>query len=344
MEGLRERGLHIEVLGVNAISWFRIIYAIIRRPQFALRLIKKLLLMSCTLRCTLSTAGRAISIEAKVSQADHIHAHFLGLPTLVAHCLSCLTGIPYSLTAHAHDIYAETTPPSTIKEASFRTTCTATNKDYLTNKYPDAPFTLVRHGLDASQYIHEHSIRTAPPCRILAVGRLVEKKGFADLILACKHLKENDFPLECTIVGEGPLKERLIALRNSSGLKELITILEFMEHDKLIKHYQHADLLVAPSIEAENGDRDGVPNVILEAMASNLPIVTTPAGSIQEVILDKKTGVLVPQSNPLALAEAIRTAWKNPKLRKTMTINARNYIIDEMSPEKWLKVLMNFFS
>ncbi len=338
IQGLRHMGLDVRVLPLDQTPCFRgLAQALLHLPRNA-ALLRSLRADPCPLphrRCLGATLRAATSARA-CKDVSHIHAHFLGLPATVAFCLSRMIGIPYSLTAHARDIYAEHTPQVVIRDAAFRTTCTQTNADFLKERYPDAPFELIRHGLDPVPYADAHPTRTAAPCRLLTVGRLVDKKGLPFLLRACAILRDDGFPFTCTIIGEGPLHEALSSEIAALGLSDRISLLPFLPHEEVIEHYHAADLLVVPSITAKDGDRDGVPNVILEAMASGLPAVAADAGSIPEAVTEGTTGILVPPKDPTALANAIFSLWHDPARRTQLATQATDFVRTEFAPDKWL--------
>jgi glycosyltransferase involved in cell wall biosynthesis len=344
VEGLRAGGFSIEVTGVNDIHRGHSFAAILKSPRAAFGLTKKLVGESCPLGRAISAVGRALAIKKQAARTTHIHAHFLGLPTVVAYCLSELTGISYSLTAHARDIYAERTPDMVVTKAVFRTTCTETNRKHLAIKYPKSPFELVRHGINISEYNYDHPIRLEPPCRLLGVGRLVEKKGFAYLLHACALLKKEGFPFHCTLIGGGPEEHSLKHLALNLELNDEITFHEFMPHDELKQQYFDADILIVPSVIASDADRDGVPNVILEAMASGLPVVATDAGSIPELVTHERTGLLVPQRESIALAAALVRLSDDHGLRLRIAETARMHLEDPFSADVWLEQLSTLLS
>jgi glycosyltransferase involved in cell wall biosynthesis len=280
----------------------------------------------------------------RAKHAQHLHAHFLGIPALVAYCLSRELGIPYSLTAHAHDIYVDGCPECVIRNAVFRTTCTLSNQRYLSARYPDSPFELVRHGIDAAQYSGPRSSYRDGIFRILAIGRLVEKKGFEHLIDACALLRGGGVPFSCTLVGKGHLETSLREKIAQLGLEDTVSLVPFRPHAELRTYYLRSDVLVAPSVVATDGDRDGLPNVILEAMASGLPVIASDAGSIPEAVRDTQTGLLVPQGDARALANALMRVQHDHVFCANMSGRALELVRTEFSEEVWLRRLQCLFT
>jgi glycosyltransferase involved in cell wall biosynthesis len=277
-------------------------------------------------------------------RADHIHAHFLGMPSIAAYYLSSYCNVPYSLSAHAWDIYVGTTPSRVLEAAKFRVACTRKNQLFLNERYRQAPFHLIRHGLDLTTFGSHHQYEKNGACRILAVGRLVEKKGFRYLIEACDLLARKGFRFFCTIAGAGPELPALKAMVRSADLESCFSFVGLVPHSEVIRQYQAHDMLVVPSVVASGGDMDGVPNVILEAMASGLPVIATDAGSIGEAVRDQLTGMMVPQADAKALADAIMVFWNDARFRKTVAAAAREVVQKEFGSDVWLRRLHDLFS
>lgn len=240
----------------------------------------------------------------------HIHAHFANAPAAVARFASLMSGIPFSFTAHAKDLYL--TPKEVIsrraRAASFVATCTGYNAQYLRDLLGTAEshkINLVYHGIDLTHFSARAAIGAAPMPLILSVGRLVPKKGHDDLIEACALLRDAGVAFRCMIVGAGPLHAELSALIERHDLAGTVTLEGAMTHAALIDLYRHATLFaLAPRI-ADDGDRDGIPNVIAEAMAIGVPVVSTDVSGIPEVVRDGETGLLVPPRDARALADAM---------------------------------------
>ncbi len=279
-----------------------------------------------------------------------IHAHFANAPAAVAAFASVMSGIPFSFTTHAKDLYltSQRVLRRRVRDARFITTCTGYNVDYLKGFLPSSAHDkvhLVYHGIDLNRF----SLRPEARPRhggvplILSVGRLVPKKGFSDLIAACALLSEQGIGFQCAIVGEGPLRAELAADIARRGLDAQVRLIGSMTHAELAKFYHEADIFaLAPQIIA-NGDRDGIPNVIVEAMASGVPVVSTAVSGIPEVVRNHRTGLLVPSEAPAALAEALRQLIGNPSLGVQMAKAARALLeaeLDCFETTKRLKALM----
>jgi glycosyltransferase involved in cell wall biosynthesis len=268
----------------------------------------------------------------------HIHAHFANDPATVVHFASLMSGIPFSVTAHAKDLYltSKRVIRRRARAAVFVATCTDYNARYLRELLgPEGrqKIHLVYHGIDLSMFSAKQEARgTAGSVpRLLSVGRLVPKKGHDDLIEACAILRDAGYKFRCTIVGGGPLKAELASLIARLRLGNVVSLEGPMTHAELVGLYGQADLFaLAPRI-TEDGDRDGIPNVIAEAMAIGLPVVSTDVSGIPELVRHERTGLLVPPNDSRALADAIARMIRNPDLVSSLAGAARTLLESEFN-------------
>lgn len=280
-----------------------------------------------------------VATTSRQQGVRHLHAHFANAPSAVAHFASVMTGLPFSFTAHAKDIYL--TPEKTIRRrvlaAEFVATCTAYNVRYLRGLAGEASaekIHLVYHGIDLGLFkAPEESSPILPisrPKLILSVGRLVDKKGHDDLIEACALLRNRGHEFECRIVGEGPLRETLQSLIAKHDLQDRVTLAGAMNHGSLISLYQQADLFALSPRITEDGDRDGIPNVIAEAMAIGVPVVSTEVSGIPELVREGKTGLLVAPRDPEALCGAMEQVLQvDPDRARLMAQQGRRVLEQE---------------
>lgn len=285
-------------------------------------------------------------------QVTLIHAHFANAPAAVAWFASAMTGLPYSFTTHAKDLYL--TPKRVMRRrvhgARFVVSCTRYNVDYLRSFIPaseHAKIRLVYHGIDVERFVADPvaaSQSSSHVPTILSVGRLVPKKGFPDLIAACQFLHQEGLRFRCFIVGEGPLRDALEADIVRHGLAGVVSLKGAMTHADLIAFYREADIFALAPCIVSNGDRDGIPNVIAEAMAIGVPVVSTAVSGIPELIQNGVTGLLVPPESPPELATALRRLLGNPEDGRRLAHNARDRIekqFDCMETTKTLRELMH---
>ena len=239
----------------------------------------------------------------------HIHAHFASGPTSVALHLHRLTGIGYSFTAHAKDIYRDAVDreelATKLRCARFAVTVSEYNRRHLERLAGESRVVRIYNGLDLDRFSRNGGAREDPPL-VLAVGRLVEKKGFADLVRACGLLRRDGVRFRCRIVGKGELEGELRSLVQKLGLEDIVELGGPAGREELLALYPRASALVAPCLVGSDGNRDGLPTVLAEAMALGVPVVSTDVTGIPELVEDGRTGLLVPQHRPEALAASIQ--------------------------------------
>jgi glycosyltransferase involved in cell wall biosynthesis len=263
----------------------------------------------------------------------HLHAHFAHSPASVALYASELSGLPFSFTAHAKDIY--TTEAEQLREkialARFVVTCTEYNRRHLLGLAEGlaTPIHRIYHGIDTGLFANDHAIRTAasPPYRLLSVARLIEKKGIPTVLQAVKHLLERGVRLTYTLIGDGQDREKILGRVRQLGLDPVCRWLGTQPHHVVLEHYRQADLFVLGCEVATNGDRDGIPNVLFESMAMGVPVVTTGVSAIPELVESGRTGLLVPPGQPEALATAMMTMLTDEGLRARVIPAARERVL-----------------
>jgi colanic acid/amylovoran biosynthesis glycosyltransferase len=278
---------------------------------------------------------------------QHIHAHFLNQSAIIAMIASRLLDIPYSVAVHASsELFAR---PMLVKEklaeAKFIVTCTDYNRKYLTKMDPQITkqkVRLVYHGLDASQFQRRLAAQSKKQL-ILSVGQLRERKGFQYLIDACRILKEHRQDFVCRIVGDGPLREELQQQIEENGLEDRVVLCGALLEEEVIREYEQACLFSLPAVLGKDGDRDGIPNVILEAMAMELPVVSTRHSGIPEVVKDGVNGLLVPPEDSAALAGAMQTLLDNPTMGKELGKQGRKLVLEKFNPQSNAQVLIDMF-
>lgn len=258
-------------------------------------------------------AATAISREVASREIDHLHAHFANQPAFVAHLAHRLSGVTYSFTGHAKDLYADALPRSLLRElveaAAFAITVSEDNRRHLDDRLGGGlAEKLVRLYNGVEIPVDPPSRDRHRALRILSVGRLVEKKGIDTLLQAMAHLaRRADGPsgIRLEIVGDGPLRQRLHAEARELGLGDRVDWLGALPHERVLKRMRAAELFVLPCRVAANGDQDALPTVLLEAMSQGLACISTPVGGVPEIVAEGVTGVLVPPDDPAALASSI---------------------------------------
>jgi len=251
----------------------------------------------------------------------HLYAHFSHGPTTVAYFAAWLTGLQYSFSAHAKDIYLQEHDflREKIRRAFFVTTCTEYNKNYLKEVAgTEAPVFRCYHGLDVDLFSVPVKLAGELPPRILSIGRFVPKKGFPILIRALHLLQQQGQVFHCDLIGGGELKEELKALAVELGLQACVHVHGAMAHHELFDYFRRADMFALACEVQNDGDRDGIPNVIVEAMAMGLPVVSTNISGIPECVEDGVTGILVAEKDPSAFAAGMASLIQNPQRGRQM--------------------------
>ncbi len=263
----------------------------------------------------------------------HLHAHFAHSPTSVALYASELSGLPFSFTAHAKDIYTSEAGQlrEKIARSRFVVTCTDYNRRHLLQLSDGLPTPIHRiyHGIDTALFANGSGGRSSPspPYRLLTVARLIQKKGIPTVLRAVKQLHERGVPLTYTLIGDGQDRGQILGCAGELGLDSVFRWLGAQPHQVVLEHYRRADLFVLGCEVAEDGDRDGVPNVLFESMAMGVPVVATDVSAIPELVESGRTGLLVPPRQPEALAAAMLTMLTDAELRRRVIPAARSRVL-----------------
>jgi glycosyltransferase involved in cell wall biosynthesis len=254
-----------------------------------------------------------------------IHAYFAHLPAEVAACAARQLNVPYGFSAHARDV-RKVTPQQLARRARQAACVVACNQDVAADLPGDSSAVrLIPHGVDSRRF-HPHPFppvsgnTAAEPFRLLAVGRLVEKKGFAVLIQAVAQLS---IPCRLRLIGEGPEQERLATAIRAAHLADRVELCPGQTHAELPQEYAAAHVVVVPSLVDRSGDRDGLPNVVLEAMASGRPVVASDVGAISSAVTPGHTGFLVAPGDASGLARTLAWLADRPALWPELGRNGR---------------------
>jgi colanic acid/amylovoran biosynthesis glycosyltransferase len=252
----------------------------------------------------------------------HVHAHFAGLAARTAYWIEKFFGISFSFTAHANDIFAPQEFAIGLEKLFGSASRVITVSDYSANflreQFPQyaAKVHRIYNGLDLSGF-KRASFSNATPT-IVAIGRLIGKKGFADLIRACGLLKKRGRDFHCEIVGDGLLEDELRAQILELDLRSRVRLVGPKSQTQIVHQLASASVFVLPAVVDPDGARDNLPTVIMEAMAAGLPVVSTSVGGIPEMVLQDETGFLVPSGDYVALADAIEKVIADPALARKL--------------------------
>jgi glycosyltransferase involved in cell wall biosynthesis len=299
---------------------------------------------------------RAAAVADELSRGEpvtHIHAHFAHRTTTVAWWAAHLVDLPFSFTGHAKDIYQTNQNPKGLlarkmRAAEFVVTCTDANRQHLEAIAPGAPVHVMYHGLNAD---FARLLADAPPVgrpdrlRIISVGRLVDKKGFDVLIDAIALLAERGVDVTAAIAGEPGDCEAGIRQRvTSAGLDDRVEFLGTLSQADLFAEYRRSSVFALACRITGDGDRDGIPNVLMEAMAAELPVVSTAVSGIPELVESDVNGLLVPPEDAEALADAIWRLAKDPALAHRLAQAGARTIAEHFDGEALARQMSRLFA
>lgn len=263
--------------------------------------------------------GRALAAHCASHSIRALHAYFAHTPAAAAAHAATLVRLPFGFSAHAKDV-RKTEPVDLVRRGRAARCVVACNTDVARDlAAANVDARLLPHGVDLTRF------RPAPKpgghsLRLLAVGRLVPKKGF-DVLLRAAATLAGAWSLR--IVGDGPERDRLERLARDLSIRERVRFSGATTHDALPSIYGGADIVVVPSVEDRTGDRDGLPNVVLEAMASGRPVVASAIAAIDQAVDHRHTGLLVPPGRWAALGTAIRALASSPARQVAMGRSGR---------------------
>ncbi len=280
----------------------------------------------------------------RAPEVVHLHAHFAHSPTSVALFSSIMAEIPFSFTGHAKDIYTQNRDQlrEKIDLAKLVVTCTGYNKKFLNELAPatKTPIHRVYHGIDLSLFHNSTTRRTPqPPYRILTVARLTSKKGIDTILKALAILKKQEIEFTYTLIGDGDEKEQVLTQIFDLGLGEHVRWLGTLPHEKVIRELEQADIFVLGCRITKNGDRDGIPNVMVESLAMGLPAVGTTVSALPEIIQPGKTGLLAETNNPTQTAEALLELLTNNSLRTDCIRAGKDLVATSFNNRELIKEL-----
>ena len=304
------------------------------RKRFGFCYWKKLLQVLLTRRPVLFwrlMQAAFIAEEAVSLGVTHYHSHFAGKATTAGMFASSLSGIPYSFTGHANDIFDGSVDrrvlAKKIATASLVITVSEFNKRFLGEASKDHKhkIRLIYNGIDFDKFV-ECSSHVNEIFTLLTVARLVPKKGIDILIEACRILRDKGVEFQSIIVGEGRLRPEIERQINAGGLVSHVMLRPFQGQSEIAVLYRDSDVFVLPCRVGTDGDRDGLPVSIVEALASGVPVVSTPVTGIPEVVKSGENGLLVPEGNAVVLAEALEDLIGRPAFHAALKAGARQSV------------------
>jgi len=297
--------------------------------------------------------GQALVLARELpDEITSLYTHFIHTPGSTGRYCSLITGLPWVGSAHAKDIWTQ--PEWELREKladiTWLVTCTRANRDYLAGLSPDpARVELVYHGIDFSRFptptrpADSDRDGTAQPVRLISVGRAVDKKGY-DLLLAALARLPRTLKWRFTHIGGGPLLPQLKQQADTLGLSERVEWLGALAQTAVLERYRQADLFVLPCRISDDGDRDGLPNVLMEAQSQALCCLATAVSGIPELIVDGESGVLVEQNDVPALSRELERLIGDPQLRHTLAQTGYRRVRSLFSFEHGIDRLLDKFA
>lgn len=289
-----------------------------------------------------------VADKAGQLRLPHLHAHFATRATSVVFLASMMSGVPFSFTAHAVDIYSKRVKPKIlarkIEGARFVVTVSDFNKRYLAGLTRRGSDRIVRiyNGIDLARFVPDGTPPRSP-FTIVAVARLVEKKGLDVLVEACRHLRDRGIDFRCWIVGTGRLRPRLDALIDEWHLRGHVQLLGALTPREVLDRYRSAHLFALPCRVDAEGNRDGLPVSIVEALACGIPVVTTPMTGIPEVVRHQHNGLFVDEGDARGFADAIERVAPETALYRHLQANARTSVADAFDRRQSAQALRALF-
>jgi colanic acid/amylovoran biosynthesis glycosyltransferase len=289
----------------------------------------------------------ALAYELKVTSVKLVHTHFAWLSGAAAMVISRLLDIPFTVTVHAYDIYySNDLLCLTARSASRIIAISEYNKQMVLDMCPSLSkdlISVIHCGINLELFAPPARSSHEDPLSILSVGSLIEKKGHEYLIRACQQLRAKGVDFRCKIIGQGPNEGFLRQLICDCDLEDRVVLAGARERSDVLDAYRCSDLFVLASVIAQGGDRDGIPVALMEALAMQIPVVSTRVSGIPELVRHQDTGWLVPERDATAIADAIAALTADSALRSRLGQNARALVEAEFSIESNARRLAELF-
>ena len=290
-----------------------------------------------------------LAYEFRKRRIDHVHAHFAAGAGSVAYLIKEISGIQYSITVHAYDIFKgiinQKTLHKKLVEASKIRCVSQYNKDFILEAFPDLQdekLTVIHCGIDVEQYA---SSGTAPfeRKRIISIANFVEKKGLIYLLKACKSLRDKGLQFKCIVIGDGEKRQELQHYIEKTGIGDVVSLPGMYPNERVHGALKNSTVFVLPCIVAKDGDRDGIPVTLMEAMASGIPVISTQVSGIPELVKSEVNGKLVPPESESELAEAITDLLLCEELALKYSKEGRGTVVKHFNIKKIAIELKAFF-
>ncbi len=280
---------------------------------------------------------------------EHIHAHFVWLEGIAAGIAKDLLGTTFTIHPHAFGLFMRDQKDvrAELQNASGVVTVSTHHREYIADLCPvieQKDIDIVHYGLEVDRYKpSSKQSQNGKVIRIVSVGDLREKKGPEYLVDACALLAKRGYHFQCDFVGHGVLQKKLQAQIDSLGLRDNVTLCGAQGLPYVLQKYQESDIFALPCVIAQSGDRDGMPNVLIEAMACELPVVTTPVAGIPDLVIHEETGLLVKERDVSTLADALENLIVDKDLRERLGRQARIKVLEGFQIQNSTEKLVNIF-
>ena len=330
--------------------WQSVVYYLRTRPGVTLgmlgRIISRNISSPMTLLKSLAVMPKAMTIANRLRKMGirRIHSHWATIPATASWIASALNDAEFTFTTHAWDIFkADNMLEEKMAASSGVRTISAFNKQYLLERYPSISpdkISVIHIGIDIRRFVpHDRSGHKG--FVVLSIGRLVETKGFQFLLEACDMLRKRNVDFLCRIIYVSDAYEReIFALYEKLGLKGAVELISEVPQEKILDYYNSSDCLALPCIVDKSGDRDGIPTVILEALATEMPVISTEVSGIPEVVINDLSGILIQPESSSELADALETLYRDPALREKLGKRGREIVLDEFEISRSVDLLL----
>ena len=290
-------------------------------------------------------AGARLAHWLRKESCSHLHVHFAHTPAQIAMYASAFSGVPFTITAHANDIFER---GLLLRQKAQRAAKLLTISHYnlahlLSVGVPGDRLAVIRCGVTFEGRADVPSFEWRPRYRLGTLCRLVEKKGVDDLLRAVALLRATSFEIELSIAGDGPLRGTLETLVEELGLRDCVHFAGAIGHDAVSAWLRSLDVFVVACKKDSNGDMDGIPVVLMEAMSQRVPVISTRLSGIPELVIHELTGLLATPADPQSLAMQLRRLLEDPEMRARLSGAAVLHVASEFGQELNLNRLLGYF-